>query len=255
MCSDLATITGIDPSVLRGQHPTTRTVAERMSWASSRSTTRVEDKAYSLMGLFNVFMPMLYGEGDRAFFRLQEEILKQTEDHTMFGWMSASSQHTQRGLLAKSPSEFQAELSFDSWDSSLAPVFSRYRTGKEYHLDPARLTSRGVLIGLPLSPQQNARTNGKLIQRNWAGLVFTRGPRSEIRPVESITYTHLALICHLDSTNDDPSQIVCIKLRKLPGRSVFSRVQSSYVLLFPEDYASAFTPQLIYVISSGSVNE
>jgi hypothetical protein len=46
-------------------------VAKRLSWAAGRKTTRPEDIAYCLMGLFSVNMPMLYGEGDRAFIRLQ----------------------------------------------------------------------------------------------------------------------------------------------------------------------------------------
>ncbi|KAH7372057.1 hypothetical protein BKA64DRAFT_586878, partial [Cadophora sp. MPI-SDFR-AT-0126] len=89
LCLQLADITAIDPLVLRGADPTIQTVAERMSWASSRSTSRIEDTAYSLMGLFNVFMPMLYGEGSRAFMRLQEEIMKQSEDCTIFAWKCA----------------------------------------------------------------------------------------------------------------------------------------------------------------------
>ena len=84
LCEHISQVTGIDPVILRGSDPTERTVAERMSWAASRSTTRVEDAAYCLMGLFNVYMPMLYGEGSRAFTGLQEEIMKQLEDHTIF---------------------------------------------------------------------------------------------------------------------------------------------------------------------------
>ena len=61
-------------------------VAQKMSWASRRKTTRVEDIAYCLMGIFQVNMPMLYGEGRRAFFRLQEEILKNSDDHSLFAW-------------------------------------------------------------------------------------------------------------------------------------------------------------------------
>jgi hypothetical protein len=49
--------------------------AKRMLWASSRQTTRLEDIAYCLLAIFNVHMPLLYGEGDRAFLRLQEEII------------------------------------------------------------------------------------------------------------------------------------------------------------------------------------
>jgi hypothetical protein len=44
-------------------------IAKRMSWAAGRQTTRVEDRAYSLMGIFGVFMPTIYGEGAHAFTR------------------------------------------------------------------------------------------------------------------------------------------------------------------------------------------
>lgn len=58
-------------------------VAVRMSWASNRVTTRVEDEAYALMGLFNVNMPLLYGEGMKAFRRLQEEITRNSNDQSI----------------------------------------------------------------------------------------------------------------------------------------------------------------------------
>ena len=59
-------------------------IGKKFSWASHRKTTRPEDAAYSLLGLVGVSMPMLYGEGQKAFYRLQLEILKQTRDHTIF---------------------------------------------------------------------------------------------------------------------------------------------------------------------------
>ncbi|KAL1943019.1 hypothetical protein VTO73DRAFT_4690 [Trametes versicolor] len=91
--SSLATVieevTGIDRGVLLHQTPLrTISVARRMSWAATRVTTRVEDEAYSLMGLFGVMMPTIYGEGRYAFARLQEEILKQAPDQTIFAWGS-----------------------------------------------------------------------------------------------------------------------------------------------------------------------
>ena len=61
-------------------------VAQRLSWASERDTTRVEDRAYSLLGIFDINMPTLYGEGNRAFRRLQEEIMRRTPDQTLFAW-------------------------------------------------------------------------------------------------------------------------------------------------------------------------
>ena len=57
-----------------------------MSWASERQTTRVEDEAYSLLGIFDIQMPTIYGEGTQAFIRLQEEILRRIPDQTLFTW-------------------------------------------------------------------------------------------------------------------------------------------------------------------------
>ena len=61
-------------------------VAQRLSWAAERETTRVEDRAYSLLGIFDINMPTLYGEGGRAFRRLQEEIMQRTPDQSLFAW-------------------------------------------------------------------------------------------------------------------------------------------------------------------------
>lgn len=57
-----------------------------MSWAAKRETTRIEDQAYSLMGIFGVHMPPIYGEGNNAFLRLQEEIIRTIPDQTIFAW-------------------------------------------------------------------------------------------------------------------------------------------------------------------------
>ena len=46
----------------------------------------MEDEAYCLLGLFSINMPTLYGEGRRAFQRLQLEIVKQSQDTTLLAW-------------------------------------------------------------------------------------------------------------------------------------------------------------------------
>ncbi|KAK1472756.1 HET domain-containing protein [Colletotrichum cuscutae] len=61
-------------------------IAMRMSWAARRQTTRVEDRAYSLLGIFDVNMPLLYGEGEGAFERLQIEIMKKPSDDSILAW-------------------------------------------------------------------------------------------------------------------------------------------------------------------------
>ncbi|KAI0868684.1 heterokaryon incompatibility protein-domain-containing protein [Hypoxylon argillaceum] len=59
-------------------------IAPQIVWASKRKATRIEDEAYCLLGLFGVSMPLIYGEGSKAFRRLQEEIMKQSDDETIF---------------------------------------------------------------------------------------------------------------------------------------------------------------------------
>jgi hypothetical protein len=61
-------------------------VAQRMSWAATRQATRAEDLSYALVGIFRINMPMQYGEGEEAFLRLQKEILRNTNDQTLFAW-------------------------------------------------------------------------------------------------------------------------------------------------------------------------
>ena len=76
LVQELHSVTGISVEALQGSHPLDQlSVDERMSWVGQRKTKREEDAAYSLLGIFNVHMPLIYGEGRRkAFARLQREI-------------------------------------------------------------------------------------------------------------------------------------------------------------------------------------
>jgi hypothetical protein len=105
LANTLAGFTGIHKSALLGANLENFSIAQRMSWASRRMTTRVEDLAYCLLGLFDINMPMLYGEGDRAFIRLQEEIIKKSDDHSIFAWRSRTPNYG--GLLAPNPAAFR----------------------------------------------------------------------------------------------------------------------------------------------------
>ncbi|KAH9936751.1 uncharacterized protein BXZ73DRAFT_35679, partial [Epithele typhae] len=83
----LQDITGIPSEVVRLEKDfTDMSVAARMSWASKRETTRTEDAAYCLFGLFGVNLPTLDGEGQNALYRLREEILRTSGDVSLFGW-------------------------------------------------------------------------------------------------------------------------------------------------------------------------
>lgn len=117
-------ITGIDEHVLEDSKLLPATpVARKMSWAAGRETTRTEDIAYCLLGLFNINMPLIYGEGERAFVRLQEEIAKETNDLSLFAWTSKEEHGSESftGLFARSPEEFAHCRNILRWSDFLAP--------------------------------------------------------------------------------------------------------------------------------------
>ncbi|KAH9888952.1 HET-domain-containing protein [Cubamyces lactineus] len=161
-------ITGIGRDVLT--HRTSLesvSVAQRMSWAAKRQTTREEDKAYSLLGLFGVNMPTIYGEGGNAFIRLQEEILKQVPDQSIFAWgpmlrddtllhrnmgpytVSDDSRYWQsRNLFAWSPDAFVNSAGI----SSIAPETFEKRAGIAFVLSEYTISSYGMRCRMPLIP-------------------------------------------------------------------------------------------------------
>lgn len=119
---ELHAITTIEEAVLETGKFEMISIGRRMSWAAGRQTTRIEDRAYSLMGIFDVNMPLLYGEGHKAFTRLQEEIMKISDDQSLFAWglpaeiktvhefrdnLAGLSVDGMRGIFAESPDEFK----------------------------------------------------------------------------------------------------------------------------------------------------
>ena len=124
-------------------------VATRMSWASKRRTTRMEDEAYSLMGIFDINMPTLYGEGRRAFIRLQEEILKRIPDQSVFAW--GSLYHLGNLVSYDAGGPVNMELSLQEQDVSSSNTFADSprayaRSGDIGVLDHATFTRR---LGIP----------------------------------------------------------------------------------------------------------
>ncbi|KAL8725584.1 MAG: hypothetical protein Q9181_006358, partial [Wetmoreana brouardii] len=111
LCNQITAATGIDYEYLQRPKRCSvpyeaggASVAKKMSWAARRVTSRSEDIAYCLLGLFNVNMPLLYGEGaEKAFLRLQKEIINQEDDESIFAW---TADLVSSGLLATSPSFF-----------------------------------------------------------------------------------------------------------------------------------------------------
>ncbi|KAK1753297.1 heterokaryon incompatibility protein-domain-containing protein [Echria macrotheca] len=147
LATKLSTTTGITKGMLRDFSATSRdySVALKMSWAATRQTTRVEDMAYCLMGIFDINMPLLYGEGTKAFTRLQEEIIKKTYDHSIFCWRNPSSgPSTYRGLLARSPAEFRVSASVRASQRPYDDSVENEDTGPS--LKTYGMTNRGLRI-------------------------------------------------------------------------------------------------------------
>ncbi|KAI1203314.1 heterokaryon incompatibility protein-domain-containing protein [Nemania serpens] len=120
--ADISRITGIPSNFLLGDSLGYASVAQRMSWAANRKTTRIEDMAYCLLGIFDIYMPMLYGEGEKAFIRLQEEIMKSIGDHSLFAWRSTE---YHGGILASSPAAFANSgniVSTSSFNAASSPL-------------------------------------------------------------------------------------------------------------------------------------
>ncbi|KAL2673694.1 hypothetical protein Neosp_012137 [[Neocosmospora] mangrovei] len=143
-------VTGVDSIVLNIPATTkVMSIAKKMSWAARRETTRVEDMAYSLMGIFGVYMPPLYGEGTHAFVRLQEAIMKTSNDQSIFAWTSPPTGRLGHGfehvstMLALSPSQFRDSSNFKPLSHGQQ---MRYPTGK---LDYTT-TNAGLSIRLPM---------------------------------------------------------------------------------------------------------
>ena len=133
----LQNITGVPEHILvDGLHGNRPCVAQIMSWAGRRKTTRVEDRAYSLMGLLGVNMSMLYGEGKKAFHRLQLEIIRASNDQSILAWYC-----WQRGsIFAGDPSFFEAVVKWSSWVTMNSSNFSQ-QTCQQKRWTPSRIDS------------------------------------------------------------------------------------------------------------------
>lgn len=86
--------------------------AQKMSWASTRTTSRLEDEAYALLGIFDVNMPLIYGEGRNAFRRLQKEILNTSTDPSIFAFTEyGGDKFSELRTLALRPQSFHEHRS------------------------------------------------------------------------------------------------------------------------------------------------
>jgi hypothetical protein len=109
LARDIAAVSGIDPWYLDGRrHFRTASIATRLSWQAHRKATRPEDLAYSLLGILDVSMDARYGEGMKAFMRLQEELIRNqtATDESLFAWTMPPEGLPENDKIGWSPDEW-----------------------------------------------------------------------------------------------------------------------------------------------------
>jgi len=151
LASSIFQATGIDESILKNSgYLHSVSVAKRMSWAAKRETTREEDIAYCLLGVFGVSMPLLYGEGPKSFSRLQEEIMKESSDQSLFAWSRTmeSDDSDLHGMLAPHPRSFS-----NSGDIVPFQGIEHFGTATEHYT----MTNKGLQISLPVLQRKEDR--------------------------------------------------------------------------------------------------
>ncbi|KAK0386524.1 hypothetical protein NLU13_6359 [Sarocladium strictum] len=149
-------------------------VDRRMSWASNRQTTKKEDTAYCLLGIFGVNMPMLYGEGSQAFVRLQEEIIEDNNDLTIFAWLTEDGQ-PYRGIFATSPAEFVNTGTLEPInDSKFNPDFAPSNKGLRIQTLLYPTTNGEVIMPLFCRPAGTNADQVGLVLKHQGASVYTR---------------------------------------------------------------------------------
>lgn len=147
----LSQITNIKPDVLQdSENLDAVPVAQKMSWMAGRTTTRPEDSAYCLLGVFRIYMPMMYGEGNNAFLRLQEEIARTSNDTTLFAWKAKRRTQTFSGIFATSLEQFEScgQLEHISTNTFSNPEFTLTNKGLRIETDLYLGTGPNYLLAL-----------------------------------------------------------------------------------------------------------
>ncbi|KAI0555853.1 HET-domain-containing protein [Xylaria curta] len=187
LSSHLATATGIDESFLAGRSLDEASIAQRMSWAAKRQTSRVEDEAYCLLGIFDVNMSLIYGEDSKAFRRLQEILVREyPEDHSLFAW----------GKIVKRLSN-QVDDIEQIWGSK--PI--------NYDYNKAGIKYFGLLAESPKDFQHS----GQVVCAPQARQYFRYGPK-----VPSVSAL-IGRTAHIElPMNNGVVAYICIHLKRLP---------------------------------------
>lgn len=176
--NEIQAITGIDTEYLCGGNAFRRAcIATKMSWMANRTTERKEDLAYAMLGIFNLNLAPIYGEGDWSFMRLQQTLLTNSTDESIFAWRMPNDNvrgmsefwaldgwnRDEWGLLAPHPKCFKDSQGFNTNGKTLPRSFESFSMRQEGVqlplIDPERIyryAARGLFVGLilPCVPQE-----------------------------------------------------------------------------------------------------
>ena len=181
-------------------------IADVMFWAAKRKTTRPEDTAYCLLGLFGVQLPLLYGEGNKAFRRLQIQLIDAYDDDSIYVWNATDTEDTSdyrhenlsiSGLVASSPADFafSRNITFINWDYG-------------HPLD--RITSRGVETKRPMLSLRNFDMGDIFLLPLNCGIIGDHMPLMS----EDVFQVYLPDDEDEGDQNRPPENLACVLLRK-----------------------------------------
>ncbi len=195
-------------------------IAKRMSWMASRTTTRIEDMAYCMLGIFDINMPLLYGEGPKAFLRLQHEIMRTYHDHTIFASTWALGGVTRGrfrdfGVLATSPAAFAGlrhRVEYDADDATERIPYTITNLGLSIRL-PALLTANGGALAI-----LQAQSEVPSLYRHSLAIRLSRG-----RGVLSLRHGTFPTLSRAE--NPDRALRFCRQLPQPPLENFFLRIQ------------------------------
>jgi len=228
LVATLTEVTGIDAKILIGERSLLDcSIAQRMSWAWNRKTSRVEDTAYCLLGIFDVNMPLLYGERGKAFTRLQEEIIRTSTDESIFAW------HDSRVGFDK----YRDILADTHWDN----LRSCHRVAAAWVQEQVISDSTIVASESGKRDQQPQFSSNMLAKSpeafQYAGdIIVTESP---VRRLQTFTLTNRGLttmtslrswslntyILPLNCHHGRSRYHINILLRRLPGEDQYARIQ------------------------------
>ncbi|KAJ0154261.1 Vegetative incompatibility protein HET-E-1 [Colletotrichum tanaceti] len=247
------------PSIGIGALLATIPVAVRMSWAATRVTTREEDVAYSLLGIFGVNMPMLYGEGSGAFMRLQEEIIKETNDLTLFAWMCSSGEPgapglpEYRGILASSPHEFKNSGKLElRRDTKYNPEYTMTNKGLRIVAETTMAENNTQLLGLGSHHAgDNSRTEIGLYLEDQGGGVFLRAkPHTLVKLAQNAPHTSHTMYIKKHIETESAGQ-VATRMKLVSRGAIRFRVLSSSIEILSAAPARMWNPQRLMFITDG----